>query len=247
MAPPANRGRAVWIAALAIIGIVVAFFAMGRDDSPRVVASKPSKPSAPPPKVAAPPSPADVSTQAPAAPTARPRTPRSPATNAAVTEPAGDSDGGSAGTDDSSDPRTPPSGTSEEAAAVFTKLPVSAADRPPIGGVGLTGIHIDRITMGTRYSGSRCEGETERFSAGQVDLASVCVRVVHQRLKEELAVLWHKKGGTTRRSKLIVKPAHAYRTRAYLKLRREYVGDWTVSIVSSDGTELASHDFTVVE
>ena len=39
---------------------------------------------------------------------------------------------------------------------------------------------------------------------------------------------------------------HAYRTRAYLKLRREYVGDWEVKVFSGDGAQLARYPFTVV-
>jgi hypothetical protein len=81
-------------------------------------------------------------------------------------------------------------------------------------------------------------------SAG--DRAGVCVRVVHAREKEELQVLWQKHGGSTRRSKMVVLPMHAYRTRGYLVLRSEYIGDWTVRILSADDVELARHEFTVV-
>ena len=59
-------------------------------------------------------------------------------------------------------------------------------------------------------------------------------------------MLWQKHGGSTRRSKMVVLPMHAYRTRGILVLRSEYIGDWTVRILSSDGVELARHEFTVV-
>ena len=146
----------------------------------------------------------------------------------------------------SGDLREPPPGTPEENAAAFRKLPVSPSDRAPVGGVGPSGIHVDHILMGTSYVKGQCEGEARSFSYSSGDRPSVCVRVVHPRSKEELVLLWEKKGGTTRRGKLIIPNAHAYRTRAYLVLRREYVGEWTVHVQSADGTDLATYDFTVV-
>lgn len=143
----------------------------------------------------------------------------------------------------SGDPREPPPGTPEEIAAVFRRLPVSPSDGPPIGGIGASGVHIDKLEMGT---GSACTGPADDFSVSGLDRVVVCVRVVHPREKEELVVLWQKHGGSTRRSKMVVLPKHAYRTRGYLKLRREYIGDWTVRILSSDGVELAQHEFKVV-
>jgi hypothetical protein len=143
------------------------------------------------------------------------------------------------------DPREPPPGTPPEIAAVFRRLPVGPADRPPVGGIGATGIHIDHIAMGTETQGGTCRGRTDHFSVGGGDRAGVCVRVVHSREKEELQVLWQKHGGSTRRSKMVVLPMHAYRTRGYLVLRKEYIGDWTVRILSADDVELARHDFTV--
>jgi hypothetical protein len=144
------------------------------------------------------------------------------------------------------DPREPPPGTPPEIAAVFRRLPVGPADRPPVGGIGATGIHIDHIAMGSETHGATCTGRTNDFSVSGGDRAGVCVRVVHTREKEELQVLWQKHGGSTRRSKMVVLSMHAYRTRGYLVLRNEYIGDWTVRILSSDGVELARHDFTVV-
>lgn len=143
------------------------------------------------------------------------------------------------------DPREPPAGTPPEIAAVFRKLPVSPADRAPVGGVGASGVHIDGISMGAGYDNGQCTGESKRFSVSTDSKPSVCVRVVHQRQKEELVVQWEKKGGATRRGKLHVKALHAYRTRAYLMLRSEYIGDWTVRISSQDGVELAAYDFSV--
>ena len=144
------------------------------------------------------------------------------------------------------DPREPPEGTPEEIAAVFKKLPVSPADRAPVGGVGKTGIHVDDVSMGSNYDRSRCEGGDGAFSVSKDDLANVCLRFVHQREKEEVSVVWQKVDGNARRGKIVVKPLHAYRTRAYLKLRSEYVGDWEVTVFSEDGVELARYPFTVV-
>lgn len=148
--------------------------------------------------------------------------------------------------DPTRDPREPPEGTSAEVAAVFKKLPVSPADRAPVGAVGKSGIHVDDVSMGSRYERSRCSGGNGSFSVAKGDLVNVCLRVVHQRQKEELSVVWQKVRGNARRGKIVVKPMHAYRTRAYLKLRSEYVGDWEVNVFSEDGAQLARYPFTIV-
>lgn len=148
--------------------------------------------------------------------------------------------------DPTRDPREPPAGTSDEVAAVFKKLPVSPADRAPVGAVGKSGIHVDDVSMGSRYERSRCSGGDGSFSVAKGDLVNVCLRVVHQRQKEELSVVWQKVRGNARRGKIVVKPMHAYRTRAYLKLRSEYVGDWEVKVFSEDGAQLARYPFTIV-
>ncbi len=148
--------------------------------------------------------------------------------------------------DPNRDPRVPPPGTPPEIAAVFEKLPVSPADRAPVGGVGATGVHIDDVSMGSAYERSRCTGSSKSFSVSKDDHANVCIRVVHPREKEELSIVWQKVDGNARRGKIVVKPLHAYRTRAYLKLRSEYVGDWVVTVYSDDGVELAQLPFAVV-
>lgn len=145
------------------------------------------------------------------------------------------------------DPRTPPFGISPEAALAFSKLPVSADDRPPIGGVGLSGIHVDRIDMGTAFERSRCEDLRHEFSISRHRRANICFRVVHKREKESLTIVWRRLGGIDRRMQMTVKPIHAYRTRAYLVLRREYVGPWAVQILSEDGVELATNNFAIVD
>lgn len=158
----------------------------------------------------------------------------------------GDLEGNPPTTSRKGDPREPPPDTPPEIAAVFRRLPVGPADRPPVGGIGATGIHVDHIAMGTETQDATCRGRADDFSVSAGDRAGVCVRVVHSREKEELQVLWQKHGGSTRRSKMVVLPMHAYRTRGILVLRSEYIGDWTVRILSSDGVELARHEFTVV-
>jgi hypothetical protein len=144
------------------------------------------------------------------------------------------------------DPRTAPAGTPPDIAATFARLPVSPADLPPVGGVGASGVHIDRIEMGASYDKGLCGGASDDFAVSRTDLVNVCIRVVHPRTEEMLSIVWQKKdGSTSRRGKIAVKPLHAYRTRAYLMVRKEYVGDWTVRILSADGVELASHDFAI--
>jgi hypothetical protein len=147
----------------------------------------------------------------------------------------------------SANPRTPPPGTPAETAAIFAKLPVSPADLPPVGGIGRSGIHVDRIEMGSAYEKGLCAGLPDKFSLAKLERVNVCLRVVHLREEEVVSIVWQKNDlGTARRGKIAIKPMHAYRTRAYLVLRKEYVGDWTVRIMSSEGVELAAHRFTIV-
>jgi Protein of unknown function (DUF2914) len=144
------------------------------------------------------------------------------------------------------DPRTPPTGTPADIAAVFVRLPVSPADRPPVGGVGASGVHVDRVEMGASYDKTGCGGVADRFSLAATGQVNVCLRVVHPRQEETVSIVWQKNDGSTaRRGKIAIKPLHAYRTRAYLLMRKEYVGAWTVRIQSADGVELASHAFTI--
>ena len=187
----------------------------------------------PPPKVEPPPKDEPPPKPVPeiGKPEPKPVTPTKPATT--PTKPGGD-------------PRTPPAGTPPEIAAVFVRLPVSPADLPPVGGVGATGVHVDRVEMGASYDKTGCGGVADRFSLAGIDRVNVCLRVVHPRQEETLSIVWSKNDNSTaRRGKIAIKPMHAYRTRAYLVLRKEYVGDWTVRIMSADGVELASHAFTI--
>jgi hypothetical protein len=146
----------------------------------------------------------------------------------------------------SNNPREAPPGTPPEIAATFARLPVSPADLPPVGGVGASGIHIDRIEMGASYDKDGCGSVANAFSVASLEEINVCMRVVHPRQDEVMSIVWQKKDGSTaRRGKIAVKPLHAYRTRAYLRLRAEYVGEWSVRIMSEDGVELASHAFSI--
>ena len=54
-------------------------------------------------------------------------------------------------------------------------------------------------------------------------------------------------GELFRRRSLPIPDLHAYRTRAYLVLRREYIGSWKARVLSVDGIQLASASFVVVE
>lgn len=145
------------------------------------------------------------------------------------------------------DPRDIPAGTPPDNARAFRKLPVSVHDGPPIGGIGKTGIHIDRVWLGSKYGRRGCEGEADNFATDSAQV-NVCFRVVHNREPEQVTVLWEKESGemVKRRRGVQIPAQHAYRSRAYLALRHEYAGRWRVRIISDDNVELASTSFTVV-
>lgn len=144
-------------------------------------------------------------------------------------------------------PRTVPPGTPPAIARVFERLPVGIHDEPPVGAIGATGIHVDKIWLGQAYEREGCKGESERFSLAKHGQVNVCFRVVHSRVEESVDVLWEKDGELFRRRPVQIPDLHAYRTRAYLVLRREYIGNWRARVMSVDGMELAVASFVVVE
>jgi hypothetical protein len=147
------------------------------------------------------------------------------------------------------DPRAVPEGTPSAIARVFRRLPVSVRDGPPIGGIGATGIHIDKIWLGDRYRKKRgCIGTADDFSIAAGAHVNVCFRVVHSRVDEDVTVVWEKDGDRVKRRRGVTIPGvHAYRSRSFLVLRREYTARWIVRIFSEDGVELASTSFTVID
>lgn len=146
------------------------------------------------------------------------------------------------------DLREPPQGASPAAARAFSRIPLAIHDGPPVGGIGQTGIHVDKIWLGSAYGKQGCEGKSDAFSVRAGEQVNVCFRAVHSRVEEQVEVVWEKQSASTQRRRgLTIPPLHAYRTRAYLALRGEYIGDWTVRILSVDQVELAAASFTVVE
>ena len=120
--------------------------------------------------------------------------------------------------------REVPQGTAPETAASFRRIPVTVNDRGPVGGIAGSGLHADRVSLGTQFSASRCRRPLERYSVSRGQDVSFCFRAVHRRVEESVRVHWLKDGRLVRRSTLPIPPIHAYRTRARLALRREYVG-----------------------
>lgn len=144
-----------------------------------------------------------------------------------------------------SDPRTVPPGTPAHIARVFQRLPVAIHDGPPLGAIGESGIHVDKIWLGSAYEKDGCAGEAATFSLGKHEQVNVCFRVVHSREEEAVEVEWVKDGAPFRRRAVNIPDLHAYRSRAYLVLRREYIGDWQARVLSADQVTLATIAFTV--
>ena len=143
--------------------------------------------------------------------------------------------------------RVAPPDTPPAAARAFARIPVAIHDGPPVGAIGQSGLHVDKIWLGSRASKSGCEGKSDGFSVASGDQVHVCFRVVHSRVEEDIDVVWEREGYFQRRRGVTIPPLHAYRGRAYLVLRGEYVGPWRVRILSSDGAELAAASFTIVD
>ncbi|TPV94526.1 MAG: DUF2914 domain-containing protein [Myxococcales bacterium FL481] len=145
------------------------------------------------------------------------------------------------------DLRTPPMGTPAENGRAFRELPVAVEDRLPVGGVAKSGLHVDRISLGRASAAGRCIAGQRRFSIERRARPTICFRVVHDRVAEQVEVVWQQRQGTQRRTRVNVPPVHGHRTRAHLALRPEYVGDWTATVVSDDAVDLAAVSFEVIK
>ena len=141
-------------------------------------------------------------------------------------------------------PAAPP-GSPSAGVAALRKLPKGARDRPPLEGVGVSGIHIDRLDLGSSYDSGACQGSNRSYSADGIKTVHVCFRAVHRRQTERVLVKWSKNGRLVRRAWVVIPAAHAYRTRAGLRLRDSHVGAWSVTVESSDGVVLGRGDFKV--
>lgn len=144
-----------------------------------------------------------------------------------------------------SDPRAVPANTPPHVARVFQRLPVAIHDGPPLGAIGETGIHVDKIWLGSAYEKDGCSGEAATFSLATHEQVNVCFRVVHAREEEAVEVEWVKDGAPFRRRAVNIPDLHAYRSRAWLVLRREYIGSWQARVLSADQATLATIAFTV--
>lgn len=143
--------------------------------------------------------------------------------------------------------RDAPDGTDPDYAEALRKIPRARSDRAPIGGVGIHGIHVDRITIGPRREDGAC-GEGRRNLTRQDAYVQVCFRVVHQRQVQRLVVRWLHGGVLERRTFLSVPDHRAYRTRAWMPLggrREDPKGDWVAVVETEDGVELAREKFSV--
>lgn len=243
---PAPRSAAVPVMiGLGLVAVLAVAWVFGKRDAGDQVSKSEPKPNvdkaaeianAPEPGPARPP---DLPTEPP-----EPSDPSTTSTTGAADGDEGDTPEPTPRTDvDPRDRSVIPAGTSEDAIKAFIKLPVSIHDGPPLGGIGRTGIHIDAISTGAGVRNGTCLDEATSFSIAATKEVSVCFRVVHDRTEENVRVLWDKDGATVRRGSVRIRDLHAYKTRAYLELRAEYVGKWRVRIVSEDDVELAAHAF----
>jgi hypothetical protein len=141
--------------------------------------------------------------------------------------------------------RAVPAGTSEARADAFRNLPHGRGDGRPMGGIGGEGVHVDHLALGARYRNGTCTGASDGFSTARHDKIHACIRVVHRRVGQRVAVRWERDGHLVRRQWLWIPASHAFRTRASMPVRTRFRGNWTVRVLSDDGVELAAHDFVV--
>ena len=256
--PSNNRGPTLALLVAIAVGSVVWLWRELTEpapSSPIALAEEPRQNSVPDPmpRSVVEPEPSDVlddpvvaqeESRAPALTPQAPREPSPPPANPRL-QPRTETQSRSSGWTGVKNPRTAPPGTSEANAEALRKLPVARADKPPVGGVGVLGIHVDDIQVGSLYDSGRCSGHETGFSALRNDRVSVCFRIVHPRTTQQVTVLWQRGDEIMRRTKITIPAAHAYRTRAFIVLRDGDAGKWTVRVLSSDDVELALARFDV--
>lgn len=132
-------------------------------------------------------------------------------------------------------------------ASAAPSVPTSKSDKPPIGAVGASGIHLDELAVGKGWASSRCEELGTRFEVGTDERINVCFRVVHPRTAETVTVEWARDGKLRQSIEVNVKPSRAYLTRAWLPVSAGRIGDWTATVKSTDGLVLGQVAFQIVE
>jgi hypothetical protein len=132
-------------------------------------------------------------------------------------------------------------------ASATPSVPTTNGDKPPIGAVGASGIHLDELAVGKGWASSRCDDLGTRFEVGTDERVNVCFRVVHPRTAETVTVEWARDGKLRQSIEVNVKPSRAYLTRAWLPVSAGRVGDWTATVKSTDGLVLGQVAFQVVD
>ena len=120
-------------------------------------------------------------------------------------------------------------------------------DKPVVGGIGASGIHLDELEVGKGWAKSRCEDPTRSFAAGTDERVSVCFRVVHPKVDEQVSVEWSFGGKLRTTTHVGVRPTHAYLTRAWLPVAPGRAGEWTATIKSEDGSLLGAVTFEITK
>lgn len=140
-----------------------------------------------------------------------------------------------------------PAGTPEEHVAAFINLPLSKRDKPLVGGVGASGIHLDELMVGKGWASSRCQELGARFEVDVDERVNLCFRVVHPRVAETVTVEWARAGKVRQSIAVNVQPTHSYLTRAWLPVGRGRAGLWTATVKSEDGSVLGQIEFEIAD
>jgi hypothetical protein len=139
----------------------------------------------------------------------------------------------------------------ERKAETPDNLPLSnlpnKGDKPPVAGVGASGIHLDELAVGKGWASSRCEQLGARFEVETDDRVNVCFRVVHPRVAETVTVEWARAGKLRQSIEVNVRSTRAYLTRAWLPVSAGRVGEWTATVKADDGSVLGRVEFEIVD
>ncbi len=108
-------------------------------------------------------------------------------------------------------------------------------------------LSVTDLAVGVLQDEQCVPSQNGHVSLDDTKFVHVCFRVHNGRQPRAVWVHWDQAPNVHKRTLVGIPPQPSYRTRAYLAIRREYVGPWVVSIRTDDGEVLGETAFHVDE
>jgi Tfp pilus assembly protein PilZ len=126
--------------------------------------------------------------------------------------------------------------------------PPPRAPTPPPASARSSGLRVEKMLTGASYKNFTCPNPTAQFSAKSSRTVNVCLQVTHKTGKaDRLTLVWERNGSFSGKTPVELPTSKStVRTRAHMKISKNRVGSWSVSVVSDRNAPLAQTTFDVV-